>query len=235
MELKNNWSDIEWLLFCQELAMYVTVESLKGGPYKRLEEVGILKPSSKYSGYTDAPYSISHMYFRGINKEELSELLKNFTLYYIEHNHLSFTFENKKFSIGNSYYDYIIDISNAFIAWFNANGNAEIKDRMYENQLLNKVYVANGHIYDSKNNSNIDVRAFNGRRLFSFKGRDIRLHIESDAHEDSSESVTLLNHNLAMFIITNILRIINYRYNNGYTERNREERTSSTYKTVFYI
>jgi hypothetical protein len=51
LELKNNCDSTEWMLFCQELSMYVTVESLRGGPYIRMETIGSKRQSSDYTDF----------------------------------------------------------------------------------------------------------------------------------------------------------------------------------------
>ena len=38
--LKNDYDEATWMLFCQELSMYVTVESISGGPYRRMDNIG---------------------------------------------------------------------------------------------------------------------------------------------------------------------------------------------------
>ena len=38
--LKNNYDETTWMLFCQELSVYVTVESIIGGPWRRMENIG---------------------------------------------------------------------------------------------------------------------------------------------------------------------------------------------------
>ena len=92
LELKNNCDSTEWMLFCQELSMYVTVESLRGGPYIRMETIGSKRQSSDYTDFKLTSRSIREVigsYWIPQDKREyFNSIYSGFIPYYLEHGHL---------------------------------------------------------------------------------------------------------------------------------------------------
>ena len=221
LELKNTNNEAEWMLFCQELALYVTVESLTGGPYRKLEEIGSTRILSGYGNYTS-----------GSSRDMETEKLKDFISYYLKHGHATFNYQQGLYVSGMDYYDFMIDISNSFINWFNANGSVEMRE-----QYMRKGYIVDALVADRKFFKNITVDPLNaneieGTPVLTFKGNTVTLHI-TQRQSSERQSTLLLCHDIAMFIIQNILKIINYRYDN---KRRREgEKPSTTYQNVFYL
>lgn len=237
MDLKNNYEEAVWMLFCQELALYVTVESLRGGPYIKMEEIGASKELSGFKKFTQVedigfPFKDSQVgsYYDG--------MLKDFTLWYLQHGHLKFNYSQEAFRCGLSYFDYMIDISNSFIEWFNLFGTREKIPSLYQYAILTQAKAAQGKFYRSTVPNPVDVSDIEGTPMFQFKGEMKHLHIEPAA-ESNSHITTLLHHEVAMYILGRILRIINYRYCNEHNKLPEsgsiKEGTSSTYKTVFYL
>ena len=230
--LKTDNDEVTWMLFCQELAMYVTVESISGVPYRRLENVG---NKYKYTDYNDYNFfSRSSVPFTMLfTKEDL----KNFTKYYLEHGHLVLSYKDGKYLSCMPYYDFIVDISNAFIDYYNSVLIKEVPDRrsLYGDNLLNEVLAADGKFYrfcDSSDSGNID--SYQDKYVLTFKGKDIHTYIIAQQNSQGT-TTTLLNYRVAMFILYHILNIINYKYNYIYDGRNQEARTTSISSPVIYL
>ena len=105
LELKNNSDSLTWMLFCQELSLYVTVESLHGVPYIRLESLGASVVSSEYSGaFSSNSLASNTAWIRAFHRVGESrgdtlakEKYLDFIKWYLKNGHLSFTFQNDKF------------------------------------------------------------------------------------------------------------------------------------------
>jgi len=241
LDLHNNNEEALWMLFCQELSLYVTVESLTGGPYCRLEEIGVGTNSADYAGYSkEALPKLKNIIRRwySFDPDFLTELIKNFTTYYIEKGHLSFSYTDNAFVPGMSFYDFTIDISNSFIEWYNSLAEKPMtKDALFDHHILISATTANRKFYTARNNTaNIDISRYEGTPLFTFKGKQISLHINNVTAEGTHNQIILLNHLIADFIIKNILKVINYRYENRHNRnQGTGEDTSTSSTKICYI
>lgn len=219
--LKNEGDEVTWMLYCEELAMYVTVESLKGGPWKRLESVGSASKLTDYSGYDFGRYNADR-FLRVYSLEQL----KCFIKFYLEHGHLSLGFRSGEFVCSMPYYDYIIDVSNSFIDYYNEylKATEESKNRCFLHRILYNAVVINGKFYKHDTNENISILNFErecGKHVLTFKGKEVKLNIIKERQSEATLT-TVVDHYLAMYILHQILRTINYRYRNGYNIIDKE-------------
>lgn len=229
--LKTQNDSALWMLFCQELALYVTVESLAGIPYIKLETIGTSNrrtvQHSNYDNQSELPED-AH-----IDKETL----KDFILYYLKNGHLSFDFYQNRFDHNMPYFDYIIDVSNAFIDWFNENGTQEQVASLYQRKILREVIAADGKLYYTNSLNEQRVLSLSSQKILTFKGQDITVHI-SDPVNDEERTTLILDHFIAMYILYNIINVINYHYKDEFTintdstsessNNSREQISSST-------
>lgn len=234
--LKNESDEVTWMLFCQELADYVTVESLHGGPWRRLEEIGRrdnveLTPSYNYTNTNMTSFLTLFT----------KESLKSFVQYYLQYGHLTLGFQNSKFTCNMPYTDFVVDISNAFIDFYNLylKSTESCKEACFNKTLLRNVEIRNGLIYYTQfcynSTPTTNVNYYRGKYVLTFKGKDITTTIiESTNPEEEIESVTIIDPSLAMYILAHILKIINYRYKNEYKHRTDKE-PAFTYQRVFYL
>lgn len=251
--LKVDPDEALWMLFCEELSRYVTVESLTGVPYKHLEQIGNIIPLSYYDRFYPAPHDTAdtlHSYcFRHhtaspyyLNKNLIRGILKDFLSYYLQHGHFIFSFKNRAFTCGMSYYDYMIDVSNCFIQYYNEN----LKESpskisfLYDQSLILKALVINrkfnGLSRRYRDASNINT--YQGRQVLRFKDKDIKLRIFQE--EDSPvQETTIINWQIAMYVLDSILKIINFRYQNEYNRAlsiiSGDQELAQAHKTVCYI
>lgn len=234
--LKNEYDEATWMLFCQELSMYVTVESIAGGPWRKMEAIGNKSLNSEYVDYTfdnkDKSYFISVF---------TNENLKNFIQYYLKHGHLSLRYVNRRFTCGMLYYEYIIDISNTFIDYYNKylKSTAKKLEDCFTYKLLKSVIVANGKFY-TEGRSDINASSLNiyqNKPVLTFKGKKIRTEI-TDTDYGSREVfyTTVIANNLAMYILQRILRTINFRYQNEHNSKSkRNQGITSACERIFYL
>lgn len=243
-DLKNGYEEALWMLFCQELSLYVTVESLRGGPYFRMENIGSDTSLSGYSGYSTGIMEFSNLYpfhrNNPVKKVVFQNLIKSFALHYLQHGHLALSYKQGSFIPGMPYFDFMIDISNGFIDYYNQYGERENVSQLYDKGIIIKVLAADGKFFRRESYSNgEDFRQHEGEHILYFKDRDITLHVEDEANVETQETL-LLNHDIAMYILQNILKIINFRYKNEYNSKQlgsnpTEGDTTSTGKTVLYL
>ena len=223
--LKTDFDEAEWMLFCQELSMYVTVESLFGGPWKHLESVGVSRQLTGYNSFS----------FRSANPGNFLSFfsmdnLKAFFRYYLKHGHLVIAYRNSEFVCGMSYYEYIIDVSNAFISFYNNHLKADRRklELMFRANLLNSVQVRDEKFYsisgDGSNIQNID--RYKNCFVLKFKGKDIFTTI-TDSSSSETFTTTVISNKVAMFILRNILRTINYKYRNEHNSNTAGQQSSA--------
>jgi len=214
--LKNEFDETEWMLFCQELSMYVTVESLTGVPYRRLEEIGN-KGYLIENEYDDSLFSnslIGHF-----NEKFGKAALQDFIRYYLTNGHLKFNYCNNSFSVGMQYYDFMMDISNCFIDYVNnrlVDGCKTAARYCFNLRILVKAIVRDRRFY-SRGFSTCIPSEYEGAYVLTFKGRDVNLSIYDDGSSREAPTV-LLHHLFAMPLLNRILRTVNYRFKN---ERNQ--------------
>lgn len=231
-DLSEGFDEIKWMLFCEELSRYVTVESLKGIPYEHLEEVNISRNLSDFSGFDEDKSKYEHSLSR-FREVFPMDNLREFILYYLDEGHLAIDYKQGSFICGMSYFDYIIDISNAFIEWFNKTfvnneGAKSIASSCFRHQVLYNAVVAGRKFYDPSGQRTVpDISRYVGQKVCDFKGQEITLKILSSTTQEPQKTI-ILNHGLAMYILNNILKIINYRYTNEYSRQHWQGNNSST-------
>jgi hypothetical protein len=234
--LKNDYDEVTWMLFCQELSMYVTVESISGGPYRRMENIGNVSLHTMYTGYNFNYASKTDFLCQFTNDD-----LKKFIQYYLKHGHLSLGYINNVFTWSMPYYEYIIDISNSFIDFYNKyySTTAQNLSNCFNTSLLKQVIVADGKFYNEGEYNSFDINNLSGyqnKLVLVFKGKEIRTTIINNEQSSESTLTTVINNNVAMFILQKILRTINFRYKNEHNNKNRRDQEVTTaYERVIYL
>lgn len=211
-------SDI-WKLFCLELSKYVEVESIAGTPYHRLENLGTSNMSTIESVFK----VINHLDYY---EDGILEMIRDFVSYFIKQGKLKFNYANGSYSIGMSFTEYILVISNEFIDWYNKKfNNKELKytfDTLKRKGVLKEGIIANNKIYYENSRCNVNsYAAYNGKRMCTFKGTDVLINIVDINEVKEDNKSIILNTNIALYILSKILRVINYRY--GKAEQRDQE------------
>lgn len=227
--LNKEFDSDMWKLFCLELSKFVETESISGVPYHELEKIGISNESANCKSFlliNSITYSSDAM-----------SLIKDFTSYFIKHSKLKFNYANNSYSIGMSFTEYMIMISNEFIKWYNEGCSAvRLGSNPFETLkhmgLLCTGNILNNTIYYSNETTNNIIErymSYNDKHMCFFKGRDIKIKILGPSKMDTSEKSIFLRENIALYILSKILRIINYKY--GKTK----QRNSENSKKIKYL
>ena len=207
--LNTDYNEDTWRMFCLELSKYVTVESIAGRPYHYLERLG----TNDYEGINE---------FRVYNENYITRLwssikIKTFIEYFIKLKKLKFNYVNNSFSIGMSFVEYMVLISNEFISWYNKQFNDGIVcdsvEELKNENILKECIIANGKVYPigSTLASNYYSR-YIGRKVCTFKGRDIVISITGTSEVEDTNRSLILNMQVALYILSQILKVLNYRY-----------------------
>ena len=138
-----------------------------------------------------------------------------------------------------SFIDTVVLISNEFISWYNTEYNKHTIDINYadlvSNGIINECIITNGKVYVPKpvrRGSSSDYQRYVGRKICTFKGRDITLTIDGvlSSEEESLNRTRILNLQYIEAIVCSILRILNYGYG-----RERSETSTGVSPQTRYI
>ena len=209
--LNRDYDEDIWNMFCLELSKYVTVESVAEGPYKYLEKLGT---NNMEVGIDRFITYLSPDYYRHVitpNK------FKEFVRYFVNSKKLKFNYVNGSYSIGVSLIEFIVLISNEFIKWYNDQFNKEeltIKFAdLKSNGILKECIIDNEKIYYDRSRDNVNNYAqYIGKKVCVFKGREITVDITDIAEVRNENKSIILNTHTALYILTTILKVLNYRY-----------------------
>ena len=222
-------SDI-WRLFCLELSKYVEVESIAGTPYHRLESISTSTSDTENGIFI----VVNRLDYYG---DGIKDLIKDFASYFIKQGKLKFNYANGSYSIGMSFTEYMLVISNEFIDWYNKRfNNKEVTysfDRLRDNNVLKEGIVANNKIYYENTSRNVSsYAAYNGKRMCTFKGVDVLINIVDLNEVKEDNKSIILNTDIALYILSRILRVINYRY--GKAEQRDQEGNRISEKVRYF-
>ena len=201
-----------WQLFCLELSKYVTVESIAGRPYKYLERIGTGNMDIGISSFT--VFNAYRYWDTSIGGQDK---LREFVKYFIQGNHLKFNYVNGSYSIGMSFIEFIVLISNEFIKWYNGQFNDKKVSATLEvlkrNNVIRECIISNGKIHYNRSRDNANsLASYIGRKVCTFKGVDITLSITGVSEVKDENKSIILDPQTALFILNQILKVLNYRY-----------------------
>ena len=209
--LNRNYDEDMWNMFCLELSKYVTVESIAGRPYNYLEKLGTNDMEVGVDRFITRLYP---SYYRNvITPNEL----KKFVKYFISSKKLKFNYVNGSYSIGMSFIEFIVLISNEFIKWYNDQFNKKELTANFEDlkrhNILKECIIDNGKIYYDRDRNNVNnYTQYIGKKVCVFKGREITIDITDIAEVRNKNKSIILNTDTALYILTTILKVLNYRY-----------------------
>lgn len=209
--LNRDYDEDMWNMFCLELSKYVTVESIAGIPYRYLEKLGtdgMEMGIDRFITYLSPGY-----YGNVLDSDEFKEFVKDF----INLKKLKFNYVNGSYSIGMSLIEFIVLISNEFIKWYNDQFNKEkLTARFTELKrrgILKECIIDNGKIYYDGGRNNVNNYAqYIGKKVCVFKGKEITVNITDIAEVRNENKSIILDTQAALYILTTILKVLNYRY-----------------------
>lgn len=212
--LWHNYNKDVWGLFAYELSKYVTVESLTGGPYIRLENIG--KNSNQLYNGNYHFTSLDVYELRGYNNS-IRHMLKHFISYYIKHNDIKLNYVNGHYCLGEDVFTFVIKLSNALIDYINNNPDKLVNIPQYttlKDRLFQEVTICNEMFYSDNGNgrfSESDIQTMEQRALFTFKGNPVHIKVIRNA-VSSNNTVLIIREYVYEIIMTAILTSINYKY-----------------------
>lgn len=227
-----------WALFCLELDKYTQVESISGGPYRRLENIN--------GGYTSKEYDVIRC---GRSRLELptyntriNKILKDFYIYILNNINLKYNYINGSYTIGIDNSKFVISISNIFIAWYNNKyKNLEYTEPMQsllENSVLVKRIYKNNNLYYKSTaftRTYNDVLGYEGQYICDFKGKPQFLQIiDKDVKRDSPDNHVLVLHKRIITFIYMLFTVsANILYGNLYGTKTETEIESNKKIKIF--
>lgn len=209
--LNRDYDEDMWNMFCLELSKYVTVESVAGRPFHYLEKLGT---DGMEAGMYRFTTRLSSNRYRGAITHDK---FKEFVRYFINSKRLKFNYVNGSYSIGMSFIEFIVLISNEFIKWYNDQFNkeeltAKFADLKRQN-ILRECIIDNGKIYYDGGRNNVNNYAqYIGKKVCVFKGREVTVDITDVAEVRNENKSIILDIQTALYILTTILKVLNYRY-----------------------
>lgn len=235
--LNGGFDEDLWQLFCSELEDFVHVESLRGGPYRRLEKIGIADNSSRVR--TDLPYIINGAYnwrkllysIPSVQDKRTYSLIADFTRSMLKEGGLPLEFANGNYNIAMSYIDCAFYLSNKFIEWYNREDNPY--RRIMSLQKLDKYGILRKHILRNeelyvKSPPSEPIYSYEGSPICIFKGTQIRRHIIIPQDSSGDNLPLLLCSNIIRTIVGAIVKVVNYRYG-----RKRKEQPESCGQAIY--
>lgn len=209
--LNRDYDEDMWNMFCLELSKYVTVESIAGRPYNYLERLGTNNMQEDVNRFTT--YLLPNYHVADIT----SDKFKEFVRYFINSKKLKFNYVNGSYSIGMSFIEFIVFISNEFIKWYNDQfnkGELTIKfEDLKKRGILRECIIDNGKIYYDRNINNANnYTQYIGKQVCMFKGKEITVDITDITRVENENKSIILDTQTALYILTTILKVLNYRY-----------------------
>lgn len=209
--LNRDYDEDMWNMFCLELSKYVTVESVAGIPYHHLEGLG----TNNMEVGVDRFITYLTPYYN--TRDITSDKFKEFVRYFINSKKLKFNYVNGSYSIGMSLIEFTVLISNEFIKWYNDQFNKGELTVKFEDlkryNILKECIIDNGKIYYDRGRNNVNNYAqYIGKKVCVFKGREITVNITDITEVRNENKSIILNIQTALYILTMILKVLNYRY-----------------------
>lgn len=200
-----------WKLYCIELEKYVHVESLRGGPYHRLENVtgsNAEKVKSEIKMYTSFPIN---------NDTILREFLINFTSILIASPELKWiTKYNLGYSLGMSLSEFILVASKIFINYYNTEllkNNIDLpQNYLFDTKILSNYIFEDDTLAElfSQDTLSSSRASLQGKELFVFKDKPVIFNILPKNYDPDHTNLILLSQNLCNYLATQLTYIINY-------------------------
>ena len=209
--LSTDFNPEIWALFCLELQKYVETESISGGPFHYLEHLGDTGRKE------DMPSVVSFGPPPLLSQE--AALLSSFSIHLLRQRKLKFSYTAHGYTLGMSLLDFRILVSNEFISWYNRlkaspeGTEAPSLQALLERHILYKGIVKNASFYLLNNNRAANPRDIAGLRMCSFKGKDVCIRIRESEGQIENHAI-LLSVPIVLYLLTRILKIINYYYEN---------------------
>ena len=220
-----------WGLFVYELSKYVTVESLDGVPYIRLESVG-------GGSVINKPQRIPIVPFLPQVPSYSTARISDFVKHFLATNDIQMSYTEGGWTLAEDFNDFWIRVTDSFGEWHLSNLRDRTTNisflRLLSYGLLGRYVISNGKICTPQDGAaSTDFSNYEGQVLFHFKGEDVRLHITHNNKEISF--VYLIDRDICYYIITKAKEIISADYDrhNSNNSSTSEEADSAGSRTLY--
>ena len=195
--------------------------------------------ASEYTMYTPTYLSISPTTLDNIDPDTSLTYLEEFCIYLFKKNVLSFSFAKGSYSLGLSFKDALLLITDVFIEWYNKilldYSKVNISNRIEVDMLFVEVFFQNNKLYLINNGASNTEQSdreyclqYVGNKICTFKGKDILLEIEGATEVPQENRIKVINPKIVENIIAAILLILNNQYGK---EENRGEKDTTKIRT----
>ena len=192
-----------WRLFCWELDKYVHIESLAGGPYRRLVSIGT----------TEVPVEFPML---RILPKSTSIVINHFISYLVKRDVLKYSYSNGKYGLGMSNREALLIISKEFIHWVNEDNTLDLQKHPIEwfksQNIMTSLSIGSFGILTDANKSRDmpPLENYLNHKLTTFKGADIV--ITKNETKSDIKTYLLLTLNVLGYILFTIFNHINTHY-----------------------
>lgn len=198
-----------WQLFCLELERYMGTESLIGGPYRKMQNIGANGNNRQTNFLVWNDYFID---------ARLKTFFKEFIKYLFDSNVLKFNYRKGSYGLATSFSDTVLAVSNAFIEWYNAQFKKSPKlprlQDLMDRGIIKEAIIGNNAIYNSSIRTTRNFSEYQGKKVLDFKGKEVKLVIKGLADEARLKS-KILHVSLIGDIIRIVLELLNCEYGNS--------------------
>jgi hypothetical protein len=197
-----------WQLFCRELDVYVTVESIAGVPYRRMKSI------NSRESLRDYRHSLSIQgHFISLCDSD-SYLFKPFIKYLLSKNILKYNFNNGNFGIGMPYKECVLSISNAMIEFINTKTELCSESAL---SYFDEVIIENNKFKIPYNSRGTRTKNYylglTGSDCFVFKGKMLKFDVYNDTENNQNTNrVYILKHQYISAILCSIIVFLNINY-----------------------
>lgn len=213
-----------WALYCYELDKYTQVESLRGIPWHRLENISS-------SAYNKSSISMDYRNIDVFNIPSLNlckSLLKRFIPYLINKKILNFAIINDHFYIAHPFTDYMSKLTTTLVEYLSSNNvladvSTKIKE-LIDAEILIKGLYENGRFYIRKPKCGSFYNP-KGKIACRFKGSDVVVTVTDDTVDIDDSNYLIINPIIANYILYRILISLNYEYSRRKGDYPQEIRT----------
>lgn len=207
MSLVRDKDLLIWQLFCRELDVYVTVESISGVPYRRMKSINGQDNLREYNRSLGVTGYYAKIY------DSSTYIIKPFIKYLLSKNILKYNFNDGNFGIGMPYKECVLSISNAMIEFINTRTNLTQEEAL---EYFDKVIIENNRFMVPYNVHDRNKEAFlrlKGRDCFKFKGNMLKFDVYDDSNNtQDTNRVYLLKHEFISAILCSIISFLNINY-----------------------
>lgn len=216
--LNHNSSDEIWDLFIYELSLYVQNESLRGGPYIRLENVmRTVEYRELVKRLVDTPYTSTDDTYTLFKQHYESLLIYSL----LKKKLIPFAFQDGSWIIAMDTKTLTLTISNEFISLYNKTFKIPLHILKSTRIIYETVWHNNWfNTFTNNDQESSGVPSINNQSVLTFKKRIVPLNVyQQDMQQEDFESrvITILNPIIVTRICTKLALLANTNYGKSTT------------------